>query len=158
MARIGPPHGLDGSFFATTFSDYAQRFDVGSSLFLDGSQHKILKSSKVSSRTRILQLEGISTKKHAAEFNNQALSIPISKSPKPTKNSYYHYQLVGLEVRSTKSEFLGYINEIIETGSNDVYVVNNGETDLLIPGIKSVITHICLKTNTMTINIPNGLR
>ena len=158
MARIGQSHGLDGSFFANTLSDYAHRFDVGAWLFLDGRQHKILQSSKVNSRTRILKLEGISTKKHATELKNQALSIPISKSPKPTSNSYYHYQLIGLEVRSTRSEFLGYINEIIETGSNDVYVVNNGEKNLLIPAIKSVVTQICLKTNTMTIDVPNGLR
>lgn len=154
VARIGQPHGLDGSFFANTFSDYAHRFDAGSWLFIDGKQHKILRSLKVTSRTRILKLEGICTKKHATELKNQALSIPLSKSPKLASNSYYHYQLIGLEVRSTTSEFLGYINEIIETGSNDVYVVRAGKTDLLIPAIKSVITQICLKTNTMTINNP----
>ncbi|SVA88331.1 uncharacterized protein METZ01_LOCUS141185 [marine metagenome] len=158
VARIGQPHGLDGSFLANTFSDYPHRFDVGSLLFLDGKQYKILKSLKVNSRTRILKLEGISTKRHATEVKNQALSIPLSKSPKPASNSYYHYQLIGLEVRSTTSEFLGCINEIIETGSNDVYVVKTGETELLIPAIKSVINQICLKTNTMTINNPNVLR
>jgi len=131
---------------------------VGSWLSLDGTQHKILKSSKVNSRTRLLKLDGISTKKHAAELKNQPLSIPISKSPEIGSNSYYHYQLIGLEVRSTKSEFLGHVKEIIETGSNDIYVVNDGQKDLLIPAIKSVITQVCLKTNIMTIDIPPGLR
>ena len=57
-----------------------------------------------------------------------------------------------------KNNDLGIINEIIETGANDVYVVSNSlEKDILIPAISSVICEVQVDKNTMRINLLSSL-
>jgi 16S rRNA processing protein RimM len=54
---------------------------------------------------------------------------------------------------------LGSIERILETGANDVYVVKDEiGTELLVPGIESVILRIDLNNNQMLVHLLPGLR
>jgi 16S rRNA processing protein RimM len=54
-------------------------------------------------------------------------------------------------------EFLGRIESIIETGSNDVYVVKSNEKEVLIPALESVVLEIDLEHKRMQVDLPEGL-
>ncbi len=56
-----------------------------------------------------------------------------------------------------EGNYLGEITNIIETGSNDVYVVTYANSEILIPSIKSVIKHVDILKQTMFVNLPKGL-
>ena len=75
-----------------------------------------------------------------------------------SKNEYYHYQLVGLTVRAQTGELLGIVTDIIETGSNDVYVVDGPAGQILFPAISQVIKGIDLEAGTMSVVVLEGLR
>ena len=45
----------------------------------------------------------------------------------------------------------GTVQEILTTGANDVYVIHNGDKELLIPAVESVIQNIDIATKTITI-------
>ena len=55
-------------------------------------------------------------------------------------------------------EVLGEITEILETGSNDVYVVKGGSGEVLIPALTGVITDVRLDEGLMLVSLPEGLR
>ena len=55
-------------------------------------------------------------------------------------------------------EELGDITEILETGSNDVYVVNGGVGEILIPALADVVKDIDLDQGVMLVSLPDGLR
>jgi len=61
-----------------------------------------------------------------------------------------------LSVISDEGEQLGTITEIIETGANDVYVVKNGDDELLLPAISSVILKI--EPPQVIVHLLDGLR
>ena len=66
--------------------------------------------------------------------------------------------MIGLEVREKGGAVLGNIIEVIETGANDVYVIHSeGEKDILIPAIFSVVTNVDISSSLMVVNLPNGL-
>ena len=50
------------------------------------------------------------------------------------------------------------IYEIIETGSNDVYVVRGGGGEVLVPALATVIRRVNLSDGTMLVELPEGLR
>ena len=53
---------------------------------------------------------------------------------------------------------MGTIREVLQTGANDVYIVERGERrDILIPALRDVVTAIDIAAGTMTVDLPDGL-
>ena len=67
------------------------------------------------------------------------------------------YQLVGLEVVTTMGERLGTLSDVMETGANDVYVVDNGGQEILLPAIAEVVKAIDMETGRMVVEVIEGL-
>ena len=67
---------------------------------------------------------------------------------------YYAFEIEGLEVYDTENNFLGKIIEVLQTGSNDVYIVKNNEgKELLIPALKKVVKNIDLSEGKMLVSL-----
>lgn len=88
----------------------------------------------------------------------QWLTAPPETSPQLPVGEYFHYQILGLRVLTEEGEELGEVSEIIETGSNDVYLVSGEKGDLLVPAISQVVREIDLANQVMTIRLLEGLR
>ncbi len=86
------------------------------------------------------------------------LTIPPSESPQLPDGEYFHFQLLGLRVETTEGELLGKITEILETGSNDVYVVKGETGEVLVPALTGVITDVRVDEGVMLVSLPEGLR
>ena len=62
-------------------------------------------------------------------------------------------------VTSDEGEQLGVIDDVLQTGANDVYVVKKaGANDLLIPAIKDCILDVDVENGTMKVHLLAGLR
>ena len=55
-------------------------------------------------------------------------------------------------------EELGEISEVLETGSNDVYLVEGDSGQILLPAISSVVLEVNLEQNVMLVHLMDGLR
>ncbi len=150
--------GLKGQLRVESLSDYPGRFSKGQILELGGSERTIIRVYD-DQKGLILELEGIDTRECAEKFRGCELKITSDQSAHLfPKGSYFHHEIIGMKVRDQDNNDLGMINEIIETGANDVYVVSNSlEKDILIPAISSVICEVRVDVNTMRINLPWGL-
>ena len=73
------------------------------------------------------------------------------------EGEYFHFQLLGMRVVTDLDEELGEISEVIETGSNDVYLVE-GRGQILIPAISSVVLEVNLEKSIMLVHLIDGLR
>ena len=82
----------------------------------------------------------------------QPAEIPLAPG------EYFHYQLIGLAVGTEEGEELGTIREILETGSNDVYIVAGPSGDLLIPALAQVVLQVDLDAGRMVVRLMDGLR
>ena len=66
--------------------------------------------------------------------------------------------MIGLIVETEDGEVLGSIENIIETGSNDVYVVSGENGEILVPAIGQVVKDIDLEANRMLVTLMKGMR
>ena len=72
--------------------------------------------------------------------------------------SYYHFQIVGLTVFTVDGVPLGEVVDILETGSNDVYVIRDDEgKEHLLPALKDVVKDIDLEKGLMLVQPLPGL-
>jgi 16S rRNA processing protein RimM len=88
---------------------------------------------------------------------NAELLVERKRMPEPEEGDYYWVDLIGLSVFTMEGAFLGILEFIFPTGSNDVFVVKNEETEKLIPALESVVKKIDLVEKTMTVELPEGL-
>ncbi len=106
----------------------------------------------------VLKLAGIDDATAAEPLRRLELCIPLSHLAKLPSDSYYQHDILGLRVYILDGRELGPIVEIIETGSNDVYVIKGQDgKQVLIPAIKSVVKQIDLIRHTMYIDPLPGL-
>ena len=85
------------------------------------------------------------------------LYVPVSEAVPLPGDSYFWHQIIGLKVRSDAGQELGEVADIMQTGSNDVYVVRKDSTELLLPAIKDVVQEIDLTGGVMTVHLMEGL-
>lgn len=72
-------------------------------------------------------------------------------------DSFYIFEIIGLKVYNPAGSYLGHVSDVLQTGANDVYVVETGGKPLLIPALKQVIREIDLPGRRMRVELPEGL-
>ena len=151
-------HGLEGHVRVIVMSDVPDRFDPGNAVFAQGRQLTIESSQPFHPGQIILSFTGVDSQSDAQNLLGQSLTIPPSESPPLPDGEYFHFQLLGLRVLTVEGELLGQITEILETGSNDVYVVKGEKAEILIPAMAGVITDVRVDEGVMLVALPDGLR
>ena len=113
---------------------------------------------KPHSKVDLLSLKGIETRDQAQALIGSELFIEKAQLPHLDEGNYYWFDLIGLEVFSTDNNYPGRLHSIIQTGSNDVYVVKKDENEILIPALESVVHAIDLEKKRMRVELPEGLQ
>ena len=151
-------HGLNGQLRVKLLSDVPQRFQPGGVVYINGAPFTITASGFFRHGQILLTLQGIKDSDAAKKLVEQWITVPAEAAPPLPEGEWFHFQLLGLRVITDQGEELGEITDILETGSNDVYVVSGGKAEILIPALKSVITQVRLEDGVMVVSLPEGLR
>jgi len=104
-----------------------------------------------------LEIEGVEDIDTARALIGCQVFIPFDKLEKLSEGEYYWRDITGLEVFTEDGRKLGEIENIFNTGSNDVYVCTGGEREILLPAIEDVIKKIDLEKGFMVVELLEGL-
>ena len=158
IGRILRPFGIRGEVRVEPLSDVPERFQR---LELLRDVRLVTPSGKVvvTSVTRawahgggyVLAFEGLSTPEQAAVFRGGFIKIPMDRVPALPPDQYYQFELIGLTVLDQTGRTLGKLGEVLETGSNAVFVVHGPEGETLLPATRHVVTRVDLRQRTMTV-------
>jgi 16S rRNA processing protein RimM len=107
----------------------------------------------------LLRLNEITDRTAAEKLRGAEVEVPTSEALPLPKGQFYWHQVIGLEViDQTTGQSVGTVKDILETGANDVYIVqaaNNRE--ILVPAIKDVVVEIDPQAGRMLIQPLPGL-
>lgn len=155
-ARILGPWGRHGHLRIASLSDIPDRFAPGAR-FLIGDWAYVSEGSWRQGKALLVKLRGIDTRHAAESLRGVLLETPEDEAPALPEGSYYQHQIIGLAVRTTGGRDLGMLAEIIETGSNDVYVARGPDGETLIPAIPDIVQDVDLEAGVITVETPPGL-
>jgi 16S rRNA processing protein RimM len=91
----------------------------------------------------VARLAGCDTRDAAQELMGASISVPSTALSELETGEYYWRDLIGLEVVNRAGESFGRVDELLETGANDVLVVG-GEDGCLVPFTREVICDVDL--------------
>ncbi|TWI58743.1 16S rRNA processing protein RimM [Pseudomonas duriflava] len=80
-------------------------------------------SGRLHGKVLTAKLKGLDDREEARALAGFEICIPRSELPDLDEGDYYWYQLEGLRVINQDGQWLGMIDHMLETGSNDVMVV-----------------------------------
>ena len=139
-------------------TDSPDRFSPGSELYIDGTRTTVL-SSRPHRVGYVVLLAAVPDRDTAETHNGSLLTIEEERLEDLPQNTYYHFQLIDMDVFTDEGEHLGRIVEILDTPGNDVYIVRkDGQRDTLLPAIRDVVRNVDMSSARMTVHLLPGLK
>jgi 16S rRNA processing protein RimM len=152
IGTIAGSFGIRGEAKIQLNTDFPERFRKVSSVHV-GPKHLSYKvqSSRMHKGQVLLRLEGVDTPEQVDVMRGQELMVPRSDAVVLPEGHFYLDDVLGIEVITREGVSLGAITDVLRTGSNDVFVVNEGKGAILIPVIKDAITDLDLSARRVVI-------
>lgn len=152
------PHGIKGELHLEVWTDFPERIVKGTQIFVgEGKDRFIIQSFRKIQPDYLIHMEGVNDPQMSQIYRNEIVYVTSKDRPSLTPNQFYHHEIINLDVFTIENEHLGTIIEIIQTGSNDVYVVRTNKDEkpeVLLPAISSVIIEVDIKKGRMIVNPP----
>lgn len=105
----------------------------------------------------IVSFEGIGSREEAEGLKGWTIAVPERSAPPLPEGTYYVHDLIGREVSTEEGEFLGVVVNVFPTGSNDVFVIEGPEGELLFPALKELVLECPRTERTLTVRLLPGL-
>ena len=161
VGRIVKAHGVHGEVSVDVLTDFPERFDTTEWIYL-GNEFEAeayrLKKFRWHKKNILLTLEGVDDRDQAGRLRGLCVQVPIGDVVPLPEGDYYLYELIGLQIVTTNGQTLGKVVNILETGANDVYVVETPDkTDILLPAIPDVVKEIDTDAGKITVELIDGL-
>ena len=161
IGKIVNTQGIKGDLRVIPTTDDISRFDSLDFVYIDkrGNIDKYdIQNVRYHKQFVLLKLKGVDNMTIAESFKNSEIKITKDMALPLGEDEYYIRDLYSMDVVTDLGESLGKIEDIIFTGANDVYVVRNDISEILIPAIKQCLLKVDKENNKMTVRLLEGLR
>ena len=164
VGRVRRPTGIKGTVLVEVYSGIPNRFVVGDVVIANGIGYEVVDTGKSGGSAK-LTFDGIDSIDKADILRDAELSVPAESLPENPPGIYYHYEIIGIRVVTVDGQELGALTEILETGSNDVFIIRPENTaqgekkssEILVPVLDGVIVKVDQEAGVMTIDLPDGI-
>lgn len=161
VGKITRTHGIRGALKIYPYGESLAAKAAGEKFFLRPGEKAsfavTLIELRVQGKMLVCRFEELTDINGAQPFVGEEIFLPEDRIPPASEGEFYHYQLIGLDVETRDGQWLGVLRRIIETRSNDVYVVEGEGREILIPAIEDVIHEVDLEGKRMVVELPEGL-
>lgn len=159
VGQLRRPHGIHGEMQMLVLTDFPDRLQPGLVVYL-GERHKshTIRSRRSHRDLLLVAFEGFPDRTAVEILRNQLVYLPAELAPELPAGEYYQHELLDLAVIDESGTELGVVEEILETGANDVLLVRrlNG-SEILLPLIDQVVKEIDLESGRIHIVLMPGL-
>ena len=160
IGQIVNTFGIKGMVKVVPYTDDITRFDNLKKVYIESNKTKKQYEIEVKYHKNmvLIKFKGIDKVEEAETLRNASLKVERKDAAPLEEGSYYIADLIGMEVYTEDGIILGVLQDIYNTGSNDIYVVRNElGKQILLPAIKEVIKNISLEDNKITVHLLEGL-
>ena len=136
VGKIGKARGLDGTLKIIPLTDFEGRFDNLTEIEVGGKMFQVDKVQHIGGEI-FIKFKNIGSRELAKTLTNKFLTVSRADAAPLEDGEFYTFDIIGCEVLDG-DKILGKVENVLKTGSNDVFQVG----EILIPALKSVITKI----------------
>jgi 16S rRNA processing protein RimM len=153
--------GIKGQVKVSSSGGDTPTFSAGNLIYLEDKEGRrksfTVESSRPHKEMTVLSLREVTRMEAAEELVGCSVYVEkTSLEPLPS-DEFYWYQLQGLRVETEEGTILGCLEDLLPTGSNDVFVVRKDGREILLPATDEVVVRVDLKEEVMVVRLLEGL-
>lgn len=157
VGQIGRPQGIQGGMRLNSYTQPIDNILNYQPWFIQKKNSQIWEQfeySKVEYHAKglVIFLKGISDRNTVALYTQATIAVSREQLPDLPHNEYYWSDLEGLNVQTKTGVFLGKVDHLFETGSNDVLVINGEKTHAIPYLMGNTVLNIDLDNKTITVD------
>lgn len=164
MLQVGvitQTHGVRGEVKVFPTTDDVNRFKKLKQVILDTGKETMpleIQSVKFFKQFVILKFKGIDNINDIEKYKRCSLYVTREHAVPLEEDEYFIADMIGMEVCTEDGNIFGTLKDVIETGANDVYVIESAEHgEVLVPAIKECIRSVDIEKGQMMIHLIDGL-
>lgn len=161
IGQIVNTFGIKGMVKVNPFTDNIRRFDRLKKVYIGKNNEKKeieIEEVKYHKNMVLIKFKGINNPDEANLLRNKYLYVDRNDEEPLEEGTYYIVDMLGLDVYTDENKLLGTLDDIYNTGSNDIYVVKNElGKQILLPAIKDVIKEVNLEEKKIIVHLIPGL-
>lgn len=161
IGQIVNTFGIKGMVKVKPFTDNIERFNNLEKIYIknkSGQTEYKIQEVKYHKNMVLIKFEGIENPEQADLLRNSYLIVDRETEEPLEPGRYYIVDMIGLDVFTDDNEYLGKLEDIYNTGSNDIYVVKNElGKQVLLPAIEDVIKNIDMDNKKVIVHLIPGL-
>ena len=147
IGRVGAAHGIRGELRIIPLTDFPERFAALREVMV-GDELLHIESVKPQGKNFLMRFREYAVREDAQRLTGRLLTVARAEAAPLDEGEYYVFDIVGLTVYDEEDNELGTVENVLRTGSNDVYAVRSEDgREILIPALRKVVR---------TIDVPNG--
>ena len=147
IGRVGAAHGIRGELRIIPLTDFPERFAALREVMV-GDELLHIESVKPQGKNFLMRFREYAVREDAQKLTGRLLTVARAEAAPLDEGEYYVFDIVGLTVYDEEDYELGTVENVLRTGSNDVYAVRSEDgREILIPALRKVVR---------TIDVPNG--
>ncbi|MCB2209716.1 ribosome maturation factor RimM [bacterium] len=153
LGKLRRAHGVRGEIPLELHSQMLELMAPGCQVFVGEGHHALtIEATRWKNELLLLKFEEIDNREDVSQWTNSLLYVRSEQLPELPDGEFYLHQLVGMDVYEPDGTYLGVLTEILETGANDVYLIEDeaGE-EVLIPATEEMILEIDLDQEKMVV-------
>ena len=153
MGRVVGAQGILGWVKIKTYTDSVDNLADYPIWWLGNEKHPwceiTMEAFAVHSKGLVAKFPGSNDRTTAEKYQGLLVAVPRSSLPPQPEDEYYWSDLIGLTVVNLAGECLGVVDNLMDTGANQVlcvreYLSKKNQGELLIPFIASAIKQVNL--------------
>lgn len=160
VGAITATHGLQGEVKVFPTTDDPKRYNQLKAVWLDAGKEMIeleVERVRYFKQFVIVKFKGLNRIEDVEKYVKKSLFVTRDHAVKLKKDEYFIADLIGLAVVEEGGERLGTLIDVLSTGANDVYVVTEGDREILIPAIKQCILQVNIEEGFVKVHLLEGL-
>ena len=158
---VTSPHGVRGEMKVFPTTDDARRFKRLKEVIADTGKERItleIEGVKSFKNLVIIKFRGIDSCDEAEKYRKTSLLVSRENAVRLSRDEYFIADLIGLTVQNEEGSEIGVLKDVMETGANDVYVIElHDGRELLLPAIRQCVLQVDVKAGFIRIHILEGL-
>lgn len=158
---ITATHGIHGEVKVFPTTDDPNRFKKLKKVLLDTGIQKLeleVAGVKFFKKFVILKFKEFDDINQVEKYQKCSLLVTRENAVRLKKNEYFIADLIGLKVYTEDGRFLGNLEDVMQTGANDVYqIVTEEGKEILIPAIRQCILDVDIESGNMKVHLLEGL-
>ena len=161
IGSIATTHGVHGEVKVYPTTDDPGRYKKIKEVILDNGKEKKtahIEQTKFFKQMVIVKFKEYHTMDEAEKLRGYELYVTREHAIPLKKNEYYIADLIGMTVLTDEGNEFGIIDDVLQTGANDVYVVKQiSGKEVLLPAIKDCILSVDVEAKVMKVHVLDGL-